>query len=67
MLSRCGDPRINVYDAGASLVLKADVPGLSEKDVAVTLNEGGLAISGERRVAPPEGYSSCHARSTPSR
>jgi HSP20 family protein len=50
-------PRINVYDGGANLVLKADVPGLSEKDVEVTLNEGGLAISGERRVAPPEGYS----------
>jgi HSP20 family protein len=50
-------PHINVYDAGASLVLKADVPGLSEKDVEVSLNEGGLALSGERRVAPPEGYS----------
>jgi HSP20 family protein len=50
-------PRINVYDGGANLVLKADVPGLSEKDVQVTLNEGGLSISGERRVAPPEGYS----------
>jgi HSP20 family protein len=50
-------PRINVYDGGANLVLKADVPGLSEKDVQVSLNEGGLSISGERKVAPPEGYS----------
>jgi len=50
-------PSINVYDGGANLVLKADVPGLSEKDVQVTLNEGGLSISGERRVATPEGYS----------
>jgi HSP20 family protein len=50
-------PRINVYDDGASLVLKADIPGLSEKDVQVTLNNGCLSISGERRVAPPEGYS----------
>jgi HSP20 family protein len=50
-------PRVNVYDGGANLVLKADVPGLSERDVEVTLNEGGLAISGERSVAPPPGYS----------
>jgi HSP20 family protein len=50
-------PRLNLYDAGSSLVLKADVPGLSEKDVQVTLNDGGISISGERKVAAPEGYS----------
>jgi len=50
-------PRINLYDGGSNLVLKADVPGLSEKDVHVTLNESGLSISGERKLAPPEGYS----------
>jgi HSP20 family protein len=50
-------PRVNVYDGGSNLVVKADLPGLSEKDVQVTLNESGLAISGRRTVAPPEGYS----------
>ena len=50
-------PRLNLYDEGSNLVLKADVPGLSEKDIQVTLNESGLAISGERKVVPPEGYS----------
>jgi HSP20 family protein len=50
-------PRVNLYDGGSNLVLKADVPGLSEKDVHVTLNESGVSISGERKVAPPEGYS----------
>jgi HSP20 family protein len=50
-------PRVNLYDGGSTLVLKADVPGLSEKDVHVTLNESGVSISGERKVAPPEGYS----------
>jgi len=50
-------PRVNLYDGGSTLVLKADVPGLSEKDVRVTLNESGLSIAGERTVAPPEGYS----------
>jgi HSP20 family protein len=50
-------PRVNLYDEGSNLVLKADVPGLSEKDVHVTLNESGVSISGERKVTPPEGYS----------
>ncbi len=50
-------PRVNLYDAGSNLVLKADVPGLSEKDVHVTLNESGVSISGERKVSPPDGYS----------
>lgn len=50
-------PRINIHDAGSRLVVTADVPGLSEKDVEVTLNAGGVSISGERNVAPPEGYS----------
>jgi HSP20 family protein len=50
-------PRVNLYDGGANLVLKADVPGLSEKDVHVTLNESGVSISGERKLASPEGYS----------
>jgi HSP20 family protein len=54
--SSAGWPRVNLYDEGTNLVLKADVPGLSEKEVQVTLNESGLSISGERRVAPPEGY-----------
>lgn len=50
-------PRVNLYDGGSNLVLKADVPGLSEKDINVTLNESGVSIAGERKVTPPEGYS----------
>ena len=58
-------PRVNLYDGGSNLVLKADVPGLSEKDVHVTLNESGVSISGERKVVPPEGYSTHrHERSS---
>ena len=50
-------PRLNLHDAGSNLVLKADVPGLSEKDVHVTLNESGVSIAGERKIVPPPGYS----------
>lgn len=50
-------PRLGVFDAGSSLVVKADVPGMSEKDIQLTLNADSLAIVGERRPWTPEGYS----------
>lgn len=49
-------PRINVFDAGAELVVQADVPGLGEKDFEVTLHENVLTLAGKRSEAAPEGY-----------
>lgn len=50
-------PKINLYDTGTNLVLKADVPGLSEKDIQLTLNQDQLSINGERKIETQEGYS----------
>lgn len=50
-------PRANLVDAGSKLVITAEVPGLSERDVKLTLNQGVLTIAGERKVEAPEGYS----------
>ncbi len=50
-------PKVNVYDAGASLVVKADVPGMSDKDLTVNLDDGTLTIAGERKADAPKGYS----------
>lgn len=50
-------PRANLIDAGAKLILTAEVPGLSEKDIKVSLNEEVLTLSGERNVVAPAGYS----------
>lgn len=50
-------PRANLIDAGSSLIVTAEVPGLSEKDIKLTLNQDVLTISGERKVQAPEGYS----------
>lgn len=49
-------PRANLADVGNALVLTAEVPGLSDKDVQITLNQGVLTISGERKTATPEGF-----------
>ena len=49
-------PRTNLYDTGTALVLEADLPGLTEKDVNLTLNQDVLTLSGERKPDLPEGY-----------
>ena len=50
-------PRTNVYDTGTGYLFEMEVPGLSEKDVNVTLTQDVLTVSGERRSDAPEGYS----------
>jgi HSP20 family protein len=50
-------PRATVWDAGPHLLLKADLPGVNDKDLHLQLTGEVLTVSGERRVAVPEGYS----------
>jgi len=50
-------PHVSLYDAGAELRLRAEVPGLSEKDLDVTVEQSSLSIRGERKADAPEGYS----------
>jgi HSP20 family protein len=49
-------PRASLHDAGATLVLTADVPGLGEKDVQLTIHQEVLSLSGERKQDVPQGY-----------
>lgn len=50
-------PLVNLYDAGEELVITAQTPGLSDKEITITGNQEVLTISGERKVEVPEGYS----------
>jgi HSP20 family protein len=50
-------PRIALYDAGSELHLRAEVPGISEKDLDITVEQSSLTIRGERSAEAPEGYS----------
>jgi HSP20 family protein len=50
-------PRINLADSGEKLVVTVEVPGLSEKDVSVAIEQDVLSITGERHLRLPEGYS----------
>ncbi len=48
--------RVNVWDAGANVVVVAEVPGLTEKDVQISFDKNVLTLSGERAPTAPEGY-----------
>ena len=50
-------PRFAFWDEGKALVLKADVPGVAQKDLQLQLTQDVLTVSGERRSDAPEGYS----------
>lgn len=50
-------PNTNLVDSGSSLIVTAEVPGLTDKDLQLTLNQDVLSISGERKIQAPEGYS----------
>jgi HSP20 family protein len=52
-----GWPRASLEDKGGELVLEAEVPGLTEKDLGLTLTADTLRLSGERQVTVPEGAS----------
>ena len=56
-LPAVGWPDANVYDVGKEIILTAQLPGLSEKDVQITASQDVLTISGERKADAPEGYS----------
>jgi len=56
-LSAASWPGMIVNDEGSELRLHAEVPGLSEKDITINLNQNVLTLSGERHVGVPEGYS----------
>jgi HSP20 family protein len=49
-------PRANLIDAGQTLIVAAEVPGLSDKDIKLSLNQDVLTLAGERKADAPEGY-----------
>jgi HSP20 family protein len=49
-----------LQDTGEALVIRAEVPGLSENDLEITITGDTVSISGERNVDAPEGYTTHH-------
>jgi HSP20 family protein len=49
-------PTVDWLDDGDALVLHADVPGMSEKDISIEATGRSLTIRGEKKVEAPRGY-----------
>lgn len=47
-------PAMDLVETDDSLVLRADLPGVTEEDVAIEIQDGVLTISGERRADDEE-------------
>jgi HSP20 family protein len=58
-------PAASLKDEGALLIVRAEVPGLGEKDVAITLNQDVLTLKGARPADVPSGFS-VHRQERPS-
>ena len=54
-------PRIDIYSAGDEIVLVADMPGVDEHNVDVTLEKNLLRIRGRVINQTPEGYNSVYS------
>lgn len=47
--------RSDLYDAGEELIFTADVPGLTTEEIEVSLHEGVLTVTAERKSEIEEG------------
>lgn len=54
-------PRVDIYSAGDEIVLAADMPGVDERNVDVTLEKNLLTIRGRIVNQLPEGYKSVYS------
>jgi HSP20 family protein len=52
-----GASSVSFEDEGSNFVLRADVPGLSENDVEISVAGNTVTLRGERKVEVPEGHS----------
>lgn len=48
-LLRGWTPALDVYEQKDNFIVKAELPGMKKEDIAVSLHDGSLSISGERK------------------
>lgn len=54
-------PRADVYETGDTIVVVADMPGVDENSVDITLEDNVLTINGYVEPMAPEGYGLAYA------
>ena len=58
--SRRWVPPMDLWEAGDTYVLKADLPGVAEEDVSIEVQDGTLTISGQRASEERHGVAVSH-------
>lgn len=58
--SRPWTPPVDILETEQELILKADVPDMTEKDIAITIENGTLTIKGERKFQKKDEKSGYH-------
>ena len=48
-LLRVGNPAVDLYEDKDNVIVKAELPGMKREDIEVSLHDGVLSISGERK------------------
>lgn len=49
-------PAFSMTDTGSALMLRAELPGMSEKDIELSVTADTLTLRGTRKADQPEGY-----------
>jgi len=42
-------PEVDIFESDGNLILKAELPGMKKEDIEVTLTDGSIMISGEKK------------------
>src|SRR5262245_28250503 len=53
-------PQIDLYETETAFILEADLPGVQEQQVSVTVDHGELVLQGKRAVARSVSQGSLH-------
>ena len=58
--SRPWTPPVDIIETELELILKADVPEMTEKDIAISIEKGTLTIKGERKFEKKDDTAGYH-------
>ena len=61
-LGRSWNPPMDVYEDKESFTVRVELPGLKREDVEVSLHDGALVITGERKIEAESEDVSVHRR-----
>ena len=54
-------PRVDIYEAGDMVIIEAEMPGVGQDSVDITVEKNTLTIKGKVENATPEGYETAYA------